>query len=1122
MRRPEELTLLFPDDVDIPMSEPAEQFDRLIRTFVPINALPQDPQSELIRASEVISVRKGKFVFNEGDTDDFSYYLLEGTLTLSSGGQLVKDIAGRTEAAKAALAQLQPRQLSAKAKTTARVLRVDRPLLQRLLSIHDPSHNAPSEMEVSDIGGEASFDWMTRMLQSELFARIPAANIQNIFARMEGVEVPAGEVVVEQGSPGDFYYVIQHGRCTVSRRASGNGQEIKLAELGPGDSFGEEALVSESHRNATVTMLQAGELMRLTKSDFIELIKAPALKGVDRAEAKLRLGQGARILDVRFPEERVGSELNDSVNIPINVLRMQAESLAKDVEYVAVCDNGERSSAAAFLLVQLGLDVVFLETGLRRGKQSSATSGESANEDRTADAVPTDANKEVCAEPDCSADEATPQPNVAAPRAKRAEFNPADTLSPVLAASILAEVQPEAQEVPAHVAVEAEIRATALDAELEKAKLELDSALKAKATAETKLQSSDKFVAARLKAEREELKKQASEASNALQAAQRLKQEAADAQRRAEREAAEIQDAAAKRLARLEAERAEADAEVSRKLDEAVRQKAEAEERQRAAEREHNEELERERKRAESEALRASSALGEAKRLKEEAEAERRKAEEQSKHAHATADEIKRLREEREAHEAEVSARLERALEETAAAEARQRETEERIAREAKQEHEALLAEVQRANEALEEVNALKEEAAQAKQRAESQAAEIEAQRNAEIERLHEERIRADREVNERLEAAMAAKAEAEQARQEAEAKAAERIEQEAKERQRESERAANALREAQQLKLEIEKAKREAEAEVSKNRALQEARIREIEAQAEERLKDNEAKLEAEYAKNAEELAGIQKMREEMEASLETERQRLEREHAEAQEQKDAAERMNAEMAKARSELDKQAQRQRVLQKKLEQKLQRELQERLAQERLKLEREFAESTAELQRAEEERAAAEAARLAAQAEADRVVAEGRAAHVAAEEERLEREQAQAMALERELEAKLAAVEAKVNQADVDYTEAMRVREAVEEERARKAQEYKRTAAEQERLRLELEAEAQQWLAGVGMADEASSKGVAVEPNTMRRIKDSANAAVAQIHHNSPEDASGSLLEEVEAQLSWGQ
>ena len=66
-------------------------------------------------------------------------------------------------------------------------------------------------------------------------------------------EIRAGDIVIKQGTEGDFSYVVVAGKCTVTRETPLNKEGIKLAELGHGDSFGEEALIAEAKRNATVT-----------------------------------------------------------------------------------------------------------------------------------------------------------------------------------------------------------------------------------------------------------------------------------------------------------------------------------------------------------------------------------------------------------------------------------------------------------------------------------------------------------------------------------------------------------------------------------------------------------------------------------------------------------------------------------------------------------------------------------------------------------------------------------------------------------------------------------------------------------------------------------------------------
>jgi len=92
----------------------------------------------------------------------------------------VREVVGGSDAAKYPLAQLQPRQLSAKAKTAITVLVIDRALVDKLASL-ETKGTAGTDVEVSEIEADEDGDWMTRMLQSELFSRLPAKNIQQIF-----------------------------------------------------------------------------------------------------------------------------------------------------------------------------------------------------------------------------------------------------------------------------------------------------------------------------------------------------------------------------------------------------------------------------------------------------------------------------------------------------------------------------------------------------------------------------------------------------------------------------------------------------------------------------------------------------------------------------------------------------------------------------------------------------------------------------------------------------------------------------------------------------------------------------------------------------------------------------
>ncbi|MEE9551729.1 MAG: cyclic nucleotide-binding domain-containing protein, partial [Gammaproteobacteria bacterium] len=351
------------------MSEDKEQYIESIKQLIPINELSPQLQTEVIDSANVVKHKKKQFVFNQGDKDNYSFYLLEGELELLADKKVRNKIVSGTDGALYPMAQLQPRQFSAKAKTKITILQVSRATLDRLMVLEEKEKtdgllDGDSEMEVSDIGEEDSGDWMTTMLQSELFSRLPTANIHQLFALLEEVEAKAGDTIIKQGDVGDQYYIIQTGRCEVTRSPSEGAKPIKLAELRGGDSFGEEALLTDAKRNASINMLTDGILMQLSKDNFINLIKKPTLGTVSYGKAKELIEQGACWMDVRFKNEYEESNIEGSINIPLNVLRTQTDKLESNKQYVICCDTGGRSSAATFLLAQRGFNVCYLEGGL--------------------------------------------------------------------------------------------------------------------------------------------------------------------------------------------------------------------------------------------------------------------------------------------------------------------------------------------------------------------------------------------------------------------------------------------------------------------------------------------------------------------------------------------------------------------------------------------------------------------------------------------------------------------------------------------------------------------------------------------------------------------------------------
>jgi CRP-like cAMP-binding protein len=345
------------------MVEEREASVQLLKTLTPLDGLKRDNIAALAKKVTVRKMSAGRALFKEGDTDRRTIWLVTGMLEISENGRTVAMIRGGTRESRTPLYPQIPRRVTARAAEEVSYLSIDSELLDVMITWDQTGTYEVSELQ-SQLEGTGGDDWMTTLLQTKAFHRIPPANIQAIFMRLERVACKAAEVVIKQGDEGDFFYVIVSGKCIVTRETPLNRDGIKLAELGVGDTFGEEALIAEAKRNATVTMLTDGVLMRLNKQDFRALMNEPLLQWVSNDQAREIIAKGGRWLDVRLPSEHQNLQIDGSLNIPLYFIRLKLSALDRNIPYVVYCDTGRRSSAAAYILVERGFDAYVLTGGL--------------------------------------------------------------------------------------------------------------------------------------------------------------------------------------------------------------------------------------------------------------------------------------------------------------------------------------------------------------------------------------------------------------------------------------------------------------------------------------------------------------------------------------------------------------------------------------------------------------------------------------------------------------------------------------------------------------------------------------------------------------------------------------
>jgi len=345
-----------------PQTVPADVLGR----YHPVTKLPLDQIEELASTTTVERLEAGCCLFREGDTDNEDIFLLRGEVVLSSASEGERVISSASADALRPLVNQQPRQFTAITKTVVVCVRVDRDLLNSMIVWGQFAMPEPEViMSEEGIFTIDKGSWLKKMVKSPTFKNLPPANIEQLLDKLEPHPVSAGKIIIRQGDQGDYFYMIDSGSALVTRQTEDEEEEsIELAELKEGTSFGEAALISDTPRNATVSMMSDGMLLRLSKDDFLTLLRAPHIQWISYEDAQARQLGSYQWLDIRLPSEYAEGHIPGALNIPLQQLHRRARDLDKTIDYICYCDSGSRSSAAQFILKQYGLEGFVLRNGI--------------------------------------------------------------------------------------------------------------------------------------------------------------------------------------------------------------------------------------------------------------------------------------------------------------------------------------------------------------------------------------------------------------------------------------------------------------------------------------------------------------------------------------------------------------------------------------------------------------------------------------------------------------------------------------------------------------------------------------------------------------------------------------
>jgi len=235
--------------------------------------------------------------------------------------------------------------------------------------------------------GESGF---AGMLQKRIDDHAQHNQIKSLqpFALLEPEKMPAltsrltertyapGENIIVQGDKGDAYYIVKSGRVAVLVKEH-DAEPAQVAELGAGEGFGEEALIRDKPRNATVRALAPTTVFALAKEDFNRILMASYVDYAYAEEIPVEEMNRYAFIDARIRPEYEEEHIAGAVNIPLEVLRQKYAELDPTLEYLTYCTNDSRGTAAAFLLRSHGFRARSIRGGLSawEGPVSTGTGG---------------------------------------------------------------------------------------------------------------------------------------------------------------------------------------------------------------------------------------------------------------------------------------------------------------------------------------------------------------------------------------------------------------------------------------------------------------------------------------------------------------------------------------------------------------------------------------------------------------------------------------------------------------------------------------------------------------------------------------------------------------------------
>lgn len=275
--------------------------------------LPPADFAAVLSALKLVRARPGTEVIREGDPGQSFYVVARGSVRVTrrdrEQGQIqLAELRDGAIFGELALLSSAPRSATVSAVEDCDLLEFDRDAL------------TAASATVATIGRALSQFTQERLVSNlvttaPIFRPLDRNQRTSLVKRFAAYEAEPGTALIRQGTPGQGLFLVLRGEVSVTRNEDGN--EVTLARLGPGDVFGEIALLGNEPTTASVTATQSTTVLMLGREHFQKLVEA-----VPEVREYVQRISEERLMDQRLSMDMVGfndiaAEDDDEIEIDL-------------------------------------------------------------------------------------------------------------------------------------------------------------------------------------------------------------------------------------------------------------------------------------------------------------------------------------------------------------------------------------------------------------------------------------------------------------------------------------------------------------------------------------------------------------------------------------------------------------------------------------------------------------------------------------------------------------------------------------------------------------------------------------------------------------------------------------